>query len=75
MFCISALHRLDVWPVTDLGVRHGYAVAHGLDALPSPTELVELGERLRPYRSVAAWYCWRASDRARAGAKTQRDPE
>jgi 3-methyladenine DNA glycosylase/8-oxoguanine DNA glycosylase len=82
MFCIAALHRLDVWPVTDLGVRHGYAVAHGLDGLPEPKDLIGLGERLRPYRSVAAWYCWRASDDARANGdrgqarpKTQRDPE
>jgi DNA-3-methyladenine glycosylase II len=76
MFCIFALHRLDVWPVTDLGVRHGYASAHGLGALPPPATLVELGEGLRPYRSIAAWYCWRASDEARLPApKTQRNPE
>jgi 3-methyladenine DNA glycosylase/8-oxoguanine DNA glycosylase len=67
MFCMFALHRLDVWPVTDLGVRHGYAVAHGLPELPTPATLVELGDHLRPYRSVAAWYCWRASEWARAG--------
>jgi 3-methyladenine DNA glycosylase/8-oxoguanine DNA glycosylase len=30
-------------------------------------ELVALADHLRPYRSVAAWYCWRASDWARAG--------
>jgi 3-methyladenine DNA glycosylase/8-oxoguanine DNA glycosylase len=66
MFCIFALHRLDVWPVTDLGVRHGYATAHGLGALPPPATLQELGEGLRPYRSIAAWYCWRASELARA---------
>jgi 3-methyladenine DNA glycosylase/8-oxoguanine DNA glycosylase len=62
MFLISALHRMDVWPVTDHGVRSGYAASHGLDALPEPRELEEAGERLRPYRSVAAWYCWRAAD-------------
>jgi 3-methyladenine DNA glycosylase/8-oxoguanine DNA glycosylase len=67
MFCISALHRLDIWPVTDLGVRHGYAVSHGLAELPSPAELTALADHLRPYRSVAAWYCWRASEWARAG--------
>lgn len=65
MFCIFGLHRLDVWPVTDLGVRHGYAAAHGLPALPSPAELQAAGERFAPFRSVAAWYCWRASEAAR----------
>lgn len=62
MFLMFVLHRLDVWPVTDLGVRNGYARAHGLAEAPTPVELAEAGERLRPYRSVAAWYCWRAVD-------------
>jgi DNA-3-methyladenine glycosylase II len=69
MFCISALHRLDIWPVSDLGVRHGYANAHGMAALPSPAELHELGAHLRPFRSIAAWYCWRASEAARAAGE------
>jgi 3-methyladenine DNA glycosylase/8-oxoguanine DNA glycosylase len=60
MFLIFQLGRLDVWPVGDFGVRAGYAAAWGLAAPPSPTELAELGERFRPWRSVVAWYCWRA---------------
>ena len=62
MFLMFQLRRLDVWPVDDLGVRKGYARIAGLDALPSARELEPLGERFRPYRSVAAWYCWRAVD-------------
>ena len=60
MFLIFTLGRLDVWPVGDYGVRAGFARAHSLDGLPTPSELAELGERYRPWRSVAAWYCWRA---------------
>jgi DNA-3-methyladenine glycosylase II len=60
MLLIFQFRRLDVWPVDDLGVRKGYALAHGLHAVPSPKSLVELGEVYRPYRSVAAWYMWRA---------------
>jgi len=60
MFLIFNLRRLDVWPVDDYGVRKGYARAYGLDPMPTPRELASLGERFRPYRSVAAWYCWRA---------------
>ena len=60
MFLMFNLGRLDVWPVGDLGVRAGYAKAYGLAAPPSPKELAELGERFRPLRSLAAWYCWRA---------------
>jgi DNA-3-methyladenine glycosylase II len=59
MFLIFQLRRLDVWPVGDLGVRKGYGLAWGIP-MPTAKELVPLGEPLRPYRSVAAWYCWRA---------------
>lgn len=62
MFLMTALRRLDVWPVTDLGVRQGYGRIHGLVEPPTPAELLEAGESLRPYRSIAAWYCWRAMD-------------
>ena len=62
MFLMFTLRRLDVWPVGDLGVRAGWARAHGLTEVPGPAELEVLGEVFRPYRSVAAWYCWRAVD-------------
>src|SRR5207245_1151968 len=62
MFLIFQLGRLDVWPVGDLGVRKGYATAWGLAEMPTPKELTAYGETFRPYRSVAAWYCWRAVD-------------
>jgi DNA-3-methyladenine glycosylase II len=61
MFLIFQLQRLDVWPTGDLGVRKGYGLAWGI---PTPTakQLEPLGEPYRPYRSVVAWYCWRASE-------------
>jgi DNA-3-methyladenine glycosylase II len=62
MFLIFQLGRLDVWPVDDLGVRKGYATLYGLAEMPKPRELTPLGDGFRPYRSVAAWYCWRATD-------------
>ena len=62
MFLIFDLHRLDVWPTGDLGVRAGYQRAFGLAELPSPRDLDELGAELAPVRSVAAWYCWRVLD-------------
>ena len=62
MFLLFQLRRLDVWPVDDLAVRKGYARAYGLDPPPSVKELGALGEPFRPYRSVAAWYFWRASE-------------
>ena len=62
MFLIFQLRRLDVWPVDDLGVRKGYARMHNLAAMPAPKQLDALGDGYRPFRSVAAWYCWRAVD-------------
>ncbi len=63
MFLIFTLGRLDVWPVGDYGVRKGYGLAYGRADLPTPKELAVLGDPFRPYRSVAAWYCWRAVER------------
>ena len=62
MFLMFQLRRIDVWPVDDLGVRKGFALIAGLPVMPSVRELEALGERFRPYRSVGAWYCWRAVD-------------
>lgn len=62
MFLIFQLRRPDVWPVDDYGVRKGWALAHGLEDLVPPKAMKAEGERFRPYRSVAAWYCWRAVD-------------
>jgi len=62
MFLIFQLGRLDVWPVDDFGVRKGYALLYGLGDMPTPKELEAKGEVFRPVRTVAAWYCWRATD-------------
>ena len=62
MLLIFTLGRADVWPVDDLGVRRGYQLVHGLPEMLPPRALVALGDPYRPYRSVAAWYCWRATE-------------
>jgi DNA-3-methyladenine glycosylase II len=71
MLLLFDLGRPDVWPVDDYGVRKGFAKTFGKRKLPSPKQLKKLGEKWRPYRSVAAWYFWRALDApvaAKAGA-------
>jgi DNA-3-methyladenine glycosylase II len=67
MFLIFQLGRLDVWPVDDYGVRKGYARLYQLVDLPAPREFAPLGDRFRPYRSVAAWYCWRSAETVTPG--------
>ena len=62
MLLLFDLGRLDVWPVGDYGVQKGYAKTFGKRKLPKPKQLMKVGEQWRPYRSVAAWYFWRALD-------------
>ncbi|KAL3813198.1 hypothetical protein ACJIZ3_014466 [Penstemon smallii] len=59
MFMIFSLHRPDVLPVSDLGVRKGVQLLYGLEDLPRPSQMEQLCEKWRPYRSVGAWYMWR----------------
>jgi DNA-3-methyladenine glycosylase II len=60
MFLIFELRRPDVWPVDDLGVRHGWTLIHRLPQLVRPSELASAGDPLRPHRTTAALYCWQA---------------
>jgi len=62
MLLIFKLGRADVLPATDYGVRKGFALVYKRRELPTVNELLEHGERWRPYRSFAAWYLWRALD-------------
>jgi DNA-3-methyladenine glycosylase II len=63
MLLLFDLGRPDVWPVHDYGVRKGFAKTFGRRKLPTPKQLMKLGEKWRPYRSAAAWYFWRALDK------------
>lgn len=60
MLLIFRLGRPDVLPVADLGVRKGFMVTYDLHELPDARQILDHGERWRPYRSVASWYMWRA---------------
>jgi DNA-3-methyladenine glycosylase II len=73
MLLIFRLGRPDVLPVTDYGVRKGFALtfqrlpkSKPFDAsmLAKADQLLRRGERWRPWRSVASWYLWRACDLA-----------
>jgi len=64
MILMFSLGSPDVLPVGDYGVRKGAQHLYGLPALPRRAELEALGERWRPYRSVAAWYLWRSAEGA-----------
>jgi DNA-3-methyladenine glycosylase II len=71
MYLMFELRRPDVWPVDDLGVRQGYGLVCGIDPAPPARRLGPLGDRFRPYRSVAARYMWEAVALHRAGGGTE----
>jgi len=62
MFLMFTLHRPDVLPVGDLGVRNAAMAAYGLAAAPQPGELTALGEPWSPHRTRACLYLWRSLD-------------
>lgn len=60
MFLMFRLGRPDVLPELDLGVQKAVMLAYRLPEMPKPKELAALGEKWRPYRSIASWYWWRS---------------
>jgi DNA-3-methyladenine glycosylase II len=62
MFLMFNLGRHDVWPVDDFGVRQGYKKMKRLEEAPTPKQLKQIGAAYAPYRSIAAWYLWRATE-------------
>ncbi|MDB5345427.1 MAG: alkA 1 [Schlesneria sp.] len=62
MFLIFSLGRLDIFPHDDLIVRSSIRELYGLEELPDKRTSHEIAQLWSPYRSVAAWYCWRLID-------------
>lgn len=65
MLLIFQLGRPDVLPVDDFGVRNGFRIAYGRRSMPTPKQVLQYGERWKPFRTAASWYLWRAADRNR----------
>jgi 3-methyladenine DNA glycosylase/8-oxoguanine DNA glycosylase len=60
MLLMFRMGRTDVFPVGDYGVRKGFQLTFGMKSLPHPRTMLRRAERWRPFRTVAAWYFWRA---------------
>ena len=65
MFMMFQLGRLDVWPTGDLAVRRGWDIVHKNKDETFAKALDLKGEKLHPYRSVVAWYCYQAVHESR----------
>ncbi|MEK6687385.1 MAG: cysteine methyltransferase, partial [Gemmatimonadota bacterium] len=62
MLLIGGLGRPDVLPVADLGIQKGFRIAYRTRKLPDPSRILRHGRRWQPYRTIASWYLWRATD-------------
>lgn len=69
MLLIFQLGRPDVLPVHDFGVRNGFRIGYRRTTMPTPRQVLQYGERWRPFRTAAAWYLWRAADRQKRAMK------
>ena len=67
MFLMFGLGRLDVFPVGDLGLMNAIGAFYRQGKRPGKDELLEIGNRWSPYRTIATWYCWRGLDELRSG--------
>jgi DNA-3-methyladenine glycosylase II len=63
MLLLFDLGRPNVWPAADYGVQKGLAKTFGKRKVPTPKQMIKLGKKFQPYRSIAAWYFWRALDK------------
>jgi len=81
MLLIFRMGRPDVFPVSDYGVRKGFALTFlrlpktrslAAEDLPKADVLLKRGKRWAPFRSVASWYLWRACDLAKGTASAGR---
>jgi len=64
MFLMFTLHRGDILPTGDQGIRNAVARAYGLDAVPKPDAMIAIAEPWRPYRTRACASLWRSLDNA-----------
>ncbi len=64
MVLMFKLHRTDVLPVDDLGIVKAIRKAYRLRKDPGPDRIRQIGEKWRPYRSIASWYLWQMRDNA-----------
>lgn len=58
MFLLFHLERPDVLSGGDLGIRKAIQIEYGLEEMPAPQRVLEIGEPWRPHRSLASLYLW-----------------
>jgi DNA-3-methyladenine glycosylase II len=62
MFLIFNLCREDIFPLDDIGMVKGLCKIYKLDYPINRDKVMKIGNKWKPYRSVATWYLWRSLD-------------
>jgi DNA-3-methyladenine glycosylase II len=62
MFLIFNLCRADIFPLDDIGMIRGLCKIYNLNYPLNKSEVLKIGNKWKPYRSIATWYLWRSLD-------------
>ena len=62
MFLIFNLCRADIFPLDDIGMIKGLCKIYNLNYPINKDKVLKIGNKWKPYRSVATWYLWRSLD-------------
>jgi len=65
MYLMFSLRRLDVFPISDLGIRTAMLRVYNLPETGFITLARQTAEQWRPYRTIACWYLYRYLDMLR----------
>ena len=58
MFLMFTMHRTDILPVGDLGIKKAFQILYKLKELPSNELMIEISAKWKPYRTIACCYLW-----------------
>ena len=58
MFLMFTMHRTDILPVGDLGIKKAFQILYKLKELPSKELMIEMSAKWKPYRTIACCYLW-----------------
>jgi len=62
MFMIFNLCRADIFPLDDIGMIKGLCKLYKISYPTEREKIIKIGNKWKPYRSVATWYLWRSLD-------------
>ena len=62
MFLMFTLHRLDIFPIKDLGIKKGMKKLFKLDYIPTDEFMIKESKRWSPYRTICCLYLWKLID-------------